>query len=122
MCARRTGGKHSHSLENLVGTVRKELDEIGQEMDEESTNHFNSHIKNLPSFSRDGDKLVFDEQIQSGLVYEMAFEGNDAEAEMVEKSTDLTFLGNSTSTYSEAKSCIITGKPTHNRVYLARTY
>ena len=122
MCARRTGGKNSHSLENLVATVREELDIIGKEMDEGSTDHFNSHIKNLPSFSSDGDKLVFDEPIQSGHVYEMAFEGNDAEAEMIEKSTGLTFLGNSTSTYSEAKSCIITGKSTHNRVYLARTY
>ena len=122
MCARRTGGKNSHSLENLVATVREELDIIGKEMDEGSTDHFNSHIKNLPSFSNDGDKLVFDEPIQSGNVYEMAFEGNDAEAEMIEKSTGLTFLGNSTSTYSEAKSCIITGKSTHNRVYLARTY
>ena len=122
MCARRTGGKNSHSLENLAATVREELDAIGKEMDEGSTNHFNSHIKTLPSFSRDGDKLVFDEPIQSGHVYEMAFEGNDAEAEMIEKSTGLTFLGNSTSIYSEAKSCIITGKSTHNKVYLARTY
>ncbi len=122
MCARRTGGKNSHSLENLAATVREELDAIGREMDEGSTNHFNSHIKNLPSFSRDGDKLAFDEPIQSGYVYEMAFEGNDAEAEIIEKSTGLTFLGNSTSTYSKTKSCVITGQLTHNKVYLARTY
>ena len=49
-------------------------------------------------------------------------EGNDAEAEMIEKSTGLAFLGNSTTTYSEPKNCVISGKPTHNRVYLARTY
>ena len=75
-----------------------------------------------PSFSVDGDKLVFDESINTDQVYEMAFEGNDAEAEIIEKSTGLTFLGNSTNTYSEPKNCVISGKSTRNRVYLARTY
>ena len=76
----------------------------------------------MPGFSVDGDTLVFDESINTDQVYEMAFEGNDAEAEMIEKSTGLAFLGNSTTTYSEPENCVISGKPTHNRVYLARTY
>ena len=91
-------------------------------MSKKSKEHFNSCIKKLPGFSVDGDTLVFDESINTDQVYEMAFEGNDAEAEMIEKSTGLAFLGNSTTTYSEPKNCVISGKPTHNRVYLARTY
>ena len=76
----------------------------------------------MPNFTLDGDNLVFDESIESNLVYEMAFEGNDAEAEMIEKSTGLVFLGNSTSKYSKPETCVMSGKPTHNRVYLAKTY
>ena len=52
----------------------------------------------------------------------MAFKGNDAEAQMIEENTGLVFLGNSTSKYSKPKTCVMSGKPTHNRVYLAKTY
>jgi len=122
MCARRTGGKESHLLSNLVSTVNKELHSIGEEMSKRSNDHFTSSTKLLPNFTLDGDNLVFDESIESNLVYEMAFEGNDAEAEMIEKSTGLVFLGNSTSKYSKPETCVMSGKPTHNRVYLAKTY
>tara|TARA_Y100000817_G_scaffold26073_1_gene18544 strand:- start:167 stop:832 length:666 start_codon:yes stop_codon:yes gene_type:complete len=122
MSARRTGGKESHPLSSLVETVHNELQTIGEIMSKNSIEHFNSCISDLPSFSVNGDALIFDEPINTDQVYEMAFEGNDAEAEMIENSTGLTFLGNSTNTYSKAKPCVITGKSTHNRVYLARTY
>ena len=92
------------------------------EMNKKSMKYFKSCIRILPNFSVDGNKLVFDEPIQPGIVYEMAFNGNDAEAEMIEKSTDLSFLGNSTTPYSKSKSCVMTGQPTQNRVYLAKTY
>ena len=52
----------------------------------------------------------------------MAFDGSDAEAEMIEKSTGLSFLGDSTTPYSKSLPCIITGKSTARRIYLARTY
>ena len=122
MSARRTGGKESHPLSSLVETVHNELQTIGEIMSKNSIEHFNSCISDLPSFSVNGDALIFDEPINTDQVYEMAFEGNDAEAEMIENSTGLTFLGNSTNTYSKAKPCVITGKSTHNKVYLARTY
>jgi hypothetical protein len=56
------------------------------------------------------------------MVYEFAFAGNDAEAEMIEKSTGLSFLGDSTKLYDEETSCIMTGTPTNRRIYLAKTY
>ena len=52
----------------------------------------------------------------------MAFEGNDAEAEMIEKETGFSLLGESTSPYPEKRKCVVTGKPTHNKVFLAKTY
>ena len=122
MCVRRTGGKTSHSIDTLIENVKNELKAVGEEMDKNSMEHFKSCIRDLPNFSVDGNKLNFDEQIQTGIVYEMAFDGNDAEAEMIEKSTDLSFLGKSTTPYSKSKSCVMSGQPTTNRVYLAKTY
>jgi len=122
MCVRRTGGKTSHPIDDLIEAVENELTAVGEDMNKKSMEHFKSCIRDLPNFSVDGNKLVFDEQIQSGIVYEMAFDGNDAEAEMIEKSTDLSFLGNSTTSYSKSKSCVMSGQPTTNRVYLAKTY
>ena len=122
MCARRTGGKISHPMANLANAVNEELVSIGNEMANNSREHFKSSISSLPNFSKNRDDLVFDKPIESNKVYEMAFEGNDAEAEIIEKSSGLTFLGNSITPYSDSKSCVISGKPTYNRVYLARTY
>ena len=122
MFARRTGGKESHPLSNLVSAVNNELNTIGEEISKSSRKHFRSSIKILPNFTVDGDNLVFDEPIESCHVYEMAFEGNDAEAQTIEVSTGLVFLGNSTSKYSKPKTCVMSGKSTHNRVYLAKTY
>ena len=122
MCVRRTGGKTSHPIDDLIEAVENELAAVGEDMNKNSMEHFKSCIRDLPNFSVDGNKLVFDEQIQSGIVYEMAFDGNDAEAEMIEKSTDLSFLGNSTTSYSKSKPCVMTGQLTQNRVYLAKTY
>ena len=63
-----------------------------------------------------------EKDIESGIVYEMAFDGNDAEAEMIEKSTDLSFLGDSTNPFDNEVPCCTTGKKTNRRVFLAKTY
>ena len=122
MCARRTGGKKSYPLENLVDTVRSELKTISSEMNKQSSNYFNSRIKPLPNFKREGSTLVFDQDIEKGIVYEMAFNGNDAEAELIEKNTNLSFLGDSTTSFDSDVQCCITGKKTKRRVFLAKTY
>ena len=91
-------------------------------MKQQSSDHFNSRIKTLPAFMVDGTDLIFDQAIEKGMVYEMAFDGNDAEAEMIEKGTDLSFLGDSTEAYKKKVPCAITGKPTTRRVFLAKPY
>ena len=60
--------------------------------------------------------------LDRGFVYEIAFDGNDAEAEMIEKETGFSFLGESTTPYANERKCVVSGKPTHNRVFLAKTY
>ena len=71
---------------------------------------------------RNGNKLNFNETIQNDKVYEFAFAGNDAEAEMIEKSTGLSFLGDSTKSYDDEQPCVITGTLTTRRIYLAKAY
>ena len=122
MCAKRTGEKTSQSLDNLVETVQNQLESIGDEMMSNSLQHFNSHIQKLPSFTVDGDNLIFEESIQTDIVYEFAFAGNDAEAEMIEKSTGLSFLGDSTKLYDKEHPCVITGAMTNRKIYLAKAY
>ena len=55
-------------------------------------------------------------------MYEVAFDGNDADAERLEKSTNLTLLGDDLHPYEEEVPCIATGKMTTRRQYLARMY
>ena len=122
MCVRRTGGKESYSMKDLIEAVRSELATIGSEMSKLSSNHFNSRIKLLPKFKREGSNLAFEEPIEAGVVYEFPFEGNDAEAEIIEKSTGLSFLGESTTPYSRERQCLISKKKTNKRIFIAKTY
>jgi hypothetical protein len=122
MCAKRTGEKTSQALDNLVENVQNQLELIGDEMMSNSLEHFNSRIQKLPNFTVAGNKLIFDTPIQTDMVYEFAFAGNDAEAEMIEKSTDLSFLGDSTKLYDKEIPCVMTGTPTNRRIYLSKTY
>ena len=52
----------------------------------------------------------------------MPFEGTDAHAEIIEKQTGLTFLGDSVDEYESPIPCHMTGKMTKRRVILAKTY
>ena len=76
----------------------------------------------MPAFTTDDADLIFNKKIEKGIVYEMAFDGNDAEAEIIEKSTGLSFLGDSTTPYEKKVTCVITGNLTTRRVFLARPY
>ena len=55
-------------------------------------------------------------------VYELAFDGNDADAEVLEKATGLTLLGDCAQPYPEPIPCAVTGKLTTRRQHLARMY
>ena len=122
MCATRTGDKSSHKMDDLLNSVRKELDLVNKHMKEKAREHFNQHIKKMPDLEINGSNISIEEQLEDGYVYEMAFEGNDAEAEMIEKITGFSFLGISTSPYSKERKCIVSGILTSNRVFLAKTY
>jgi prolyl-tRNA synthetase len=122
MCAKRTGEKSSHSLDNLLEAVRKELDSVSKNMKEHAGNHFNQHVKKMPNLRIDGSNISIEEKLEDEYVYEMAFEGNDAEAEMIEKETGFSLLGESMNPYAEKRKCIVSGKSTTKRIFLAKSY
>tara|TARA_B100002052_G_C15388208_1_gene378537 strand:- start:157 stop:525 length:369 start_codon:yes stop_codon:yes gene_type:complete len=122
MCARRTGEKSSCSLDDLISSVKKELSLVDSEMKEKAKSHFNKHIKKMPNLKMTGSNISFEEDLEAGYVYEMAFDGNDAEAEMIEKATGLSFLGESMVPYNNERQCIVSGKSTQKRIFLAKTY
>ena len=54
--------------------------------------------------------------------YELAFDGSDSDAEILEKSTGLTLLGESDIPFPEPIPCAVTGKATTRRQHIARMY
>ena len=60
--------------------------------------------------------------VEEGKIYELAFDGTDAHAEKIEKTTGLSFLGDATEPYNEERPCFMSGKMTKRRVLLAKTY
>ena len=80
-------------------------------------------IRPLPNFTKGNDgTLSISEPIEDGIVYELAFDGTDSDAEILEKSTGLTLLGEADKPYSEPVPCAISGKPTTSRQHVARMY
>ena len=112
----RTGGKESHPLIDLELYVRKGLDDVSAELRSRSSALLESKMRVLDALP-DNPK-----DLDDGIVYEVAFDGNDADAERLEKSTNLTLLGDDLHPYDEEVPCIATGKMTTRRRYLARMY
>tara|TARA_B100000575_G_scaffold56039_1_gene42106 strand:+ start:1726 stop:3213 length:1488 start_codon:yes stop_codon:yes gene_type:complete len=109
---RRTGGKEPLSLDAISKECKKVLDEISDEL----RNRAKSHTENIVT------KLTDLNDVEDGKIYEIAFDGTDAHAETIERTTGLSFLGDSTEPYSEETPCFMSGKLTKRRVILAKTY
>ena len=113
LAARRTGGKDPIPLDNLVDGVRIQLEVIHNELTNRSKNHANTCVNRLESL---------DQEIIEGQIYEVAFDGTDSDAEVLEKSTGLTILGDTMTEYSEPQPCIVSGTMTTRCQHLARMY
>jgi len=110
--ARRTGGKEPLPLDNIVQECNRVLSEIADELRTRAAAHTENVVIPLTDL----------EDIEDGKIYEMAFDGTDAHAETIERTTGLSFLGDSTDAYGEEKPCFMSGKMTTRRVILAKTY
>ena len=111
--ARRTGGKEPIPLSDIVDGVRKQLNLVHDELTNRSHAHVEDCVIQLQSL---------DQEIMEGRIYEVAFDGSDADAEILEKSTGLAILGDAMSGYSEDQICIVSGKQTKRKQHLARMY
>ena len=110
--ARRTGGKEPLPLDNIVNECNRVLAEIADELRIRAAAHSENVVIPLTDL----------ENVEDGKIYEMAFDGTDAHAETIERTTGLSFLGDSTDAYGEEKPCFMSGKMTTRRVILAKTY
>ena len=111
--ARRTGGKEPIPLSNIVDGVRKQLDLVHDELTSRSHAHVEDCVIQLQSL---------EQEIIEGRIYEVAFDGTDADAEILEKATGLAILGDAMSGYSDQQVCIVSGKQTKRKQHLARMY
>ena len=82
--ARRTGGKHPLPISDIESSVRSELTEIQATLLQASEEHRASIVR----FAKNLSELDSD-----GAIFEVAFCGTDADAEVLEKSSGLTLLG-----------------------------
>lgn len=110
--ARRTGGKEPLPLDSIAEECKRVLNEISDEL----RTRAKAHTENVVIPLTDLDNVA------DGKIYEMAFDGTDAHAETIERTTGLSFLGDSTTPYNEEQPCLMSGKMTTRRVILAKTY
>ncbi|DAC28263.1 MAG TPA: proline--tRNA ligase [Candidatus Poseidoniales archaeon] len=120
--ALRTGGKEPLAMDNIAELCWEKLSEISDELRNRSAAHMDGVINELPQFIEHNETWSMQGEIKDGKIYQMPFEGTDAHAEIIEKATGLTFLGDATEDYDTELPCYMTGKMTKRRVILAKTY
>ena len=120
--ALRTGGKEPLAMDNIADLCWEKLSAISDELRKRSAAHMDGVINELPQFIEDNETWSMKGEIKDGKIYQMPFEGTDAHAEIIEKATGLTFLGDATEDYDTELPCHMTGKMTKRRVILAKTY
>ncbi|MDP6865444.1 MAG: His/Gly/Thr/Pro-type tRNA ligase C-terminal domain-containing protein [Candidatus Poseidoniaceae archaeon] len=120
--AKRTGGKQPLPMDNIVQSVNEVLDEISEVLRGRSSEHMEHVIQPLPEFVENDGEWSMNGEVKEGHIYELPFDGTDAHAEVIERTTGLTFLGDSTDEYADERPCHMSGKPTKRRILLAKTY
>ncbi len=111
--ARRTGGKEPIPLDDISNSVQQQLNLIGDELSNRSQSHVSHCVNRLNSL---------DQEIVDGQIYEIAFDGTDADAELLEKTTGLAMLGEALAPFESEQNCIVSGKPTTRKQHIARMY
>ena len=119
----RTGGKSSAPLAGAAEAAREALEAVAEELRKRARKLKDSSMHILPALERSGaGRLTLAEPVTPGRIYELPFDGSDADAGMVEELTGLSFLGDAREPFPKARKCAVTGEPTRRRGWLARTY
>ena len=114
----RTGGKIEVPLSEADVEIVKLLGTVSDELRLRAEKGTAELIRTVPESVSSLSEL----DVKDGFVYEIPFEGSDSDAENLEKKTGLTLLGESDEKFDEPRNCIVTGKSTINRQYIARMY
>ncbi len=122
MCTSRLGDRVIIELESLSEGISKSMSEYKQKLINESDKRINESILKLPKLHQVSGKWCLKEELDEEKVYWSAFEGTDSDAEIIEKLTGMTFLGDCLEGLASEEKCCITNKPTTRKVFLARTY
>jgi prolyl-tRNA synthetase len=121
--ARRGGGKKALNLVDIVELVKLELAEISDWLRTRAATQHDDIIKTLPELSQgENGSWSINSEIDGASIYEIPFDGSDADAETIEGLTGLSFLGDATEEYPEERTCCISGKKTKRRVLLSKSY
>ena len=117
----RTGSKFEISIEEAEKYVLESLEGLAEDLRQRAKSLVSDKVQPFPF-----DNLNYDDSqessIENGIVYQIAFEGNDSDAEFLEKKTGLTLLGECDDEFPEERNCIITGKATKKMQHIARMY
>ena len=119
----RTGGKEQLPLDGFINSAQKLLDSVSSKLRSNAQTVADGMVHPFPGLAdADAGILATKHPLEDGCVYELAFDGSDSDAEILEKSTGLTLLGESDTPFDEPVPCAVTGKPTTRRQHIARMY
>ena len=117
----RTGSKFEISIEEAEKSVLESLERLAEDLRQRAKSLVSDKVQPFPFDNLDYD-VSQESSIENGIVYQIAFEGNDSDAELLEKKTGLTLLGECDDEFPEERNCIITGKATKKMQHIARMY
>ena len=121
IATKRTGNKVEIVLKDAPLVVSTLLSEISEELRNRASSLVSDLIHDFPVGRISADDSL-ENLIDDGIVYEIAFCGNDSDAELLEKKTGLTLLGECDEKFDKPRICVVTGEPTTKKQYLARMY
>ena len=119
--ALRTGSKFEISIEEAEKSVLESLEGLAEDLRQRAKSLVSDKVQPFPFDNLDYDDSQ-ESSIENGIVYQIAFQGNDSDAEFLEKKTGLTLLGECVDEFPEERNCIITGKATKKMQHIARMY
>ena len=117
----RTGSKFEISIEEAEKSVLESLEGLAEDLRQRAKSLVSDKVQPFPFDNLDYDDSQ-ESSIENGIVYQIAFQGNDSDAEFLEKKTGLTLLGECVDEFPEKRNCIITGKATKKMQHIARMY
>ena len=117
----RTGSKSEILMEEAEKHVLESLERLAEDLRQRAKSLVSDKVQPFPFDNLDYD-VSQESSIENGIVYQIAFEGNDSDAELLEKKTGLTLLGECDDEFPEERNCLITGKATKRKQHIARMY